>query len=90
MRGYSVTMYPPIHFVNIFFNNSHCIAAYRIHFDIHLRQHIKDIVCLLKVEKCIKGITVYPRIQLFQGYSFEVAGYSTVTSLFASFFLMKQ
>ena len=28
----------------------------------------------LKVEKCLKGITAYPHIQLFQGYSFEVAG----------------
>ena len=34
---------------------------------------------LLKVEKRIKGITAYTRIQLFQGYSFEVAGYSAVT-----------
>ena len=25
-----------------------------------------------------EGITVYPRIQLFQRYSFEVAGYSAV------------
>ena len=88
MRGYSVTTYLPIHFVNIFLI---IVTAYpRIHFDIHLRQHIKDIVCLLKVEKSMKGITVYPCIQLFQGYSFEVAGYSTVTPLFASFFLMKQ
>ena len=62
------------------------VTAYlRIHFDIHLRQR-KSIqyVCLsfltaLKVEKRIKGITAYPRIQLYQGYSFEVAGYSAVT-----------
>ena len=35
----------------------------------------------LKVEKRIKGITAYPRIQLFQGYSFELAGYSAVTGV---------
>ena len=32
-----------------------------------------------KKEKRIKGITAYPRIQLFQGYSFEGAGYSEIT-----------
>ena len=32
----------------------------------------------LKVEKRIKGITANSRIQLFQGYSFEVTGYSAV------------
>ena len=35
----------------------------------------------MKVEKPIKGITAYPRIdiQLFQGYSLEVAGCSAFT-----------
>ena len=35
----------------------------------------------MKVEKPIKGITAYPRIdiQLFQGYSLEVAGGSAFT-----------
>ena len=35
----------------------------------------------MKVEKRIKGITAYPRIdiQLFQGYSLEVAGCSAFT-----------
>ena len=33
----------------------------------------------LKVEWHIKAIIVYPHNQLFQGYSFEVAGYSVVT-----------
>ena len=59
----------------------------RIRFNIHLRQHKNSTVCLqyvsllkpLKVENHIKGITAYPHIQLFQGYSFEVAGYSVVT-----------
>ena len=62
-------------------------AYFRIHFDIHLRQYIKLIVCVFVVlkategRKAHKGKPAYPRIQLFQGYSFEVAGYSAVTPL---------
>ena len=59
----------------------------RIHFDIHSRQHITLIVCLFVVLKATEGkeahklaITVYSRIQLFQGFSFEVAEYSAVTT----------
>ena len=57
-----------------------------IHFDIHLRQHIKPVqyvyfVILKATERRMahKAIIVYPHIQLFQGYSFEVEGYSVVT-----------
>ena len=63
----------------------HYVSAYtRIHVNIHLRQDKKHTVCLFVVLKATEGrkahkvITAYPRIQLFQGYSFEVAGYSAV------------
>ena len=59
MRGYSVTTYPPIHFVNIFLI---IVTAYPcIHFDIHLRQHIKHVVCLFVVLKATKGRKVHKR-----------------------------
>ena len=35
----------------------------------------------LNIEKHIKGIAAYPRIQLFQEYSFEVAGYISAVTL---------
>ena len=59
-----------------------------IHFDIHLRQHIKPVQYVyFVILKATEGrmahksdnIIVYPHNQLFQGYSFEVAGYSVVT-----------
>ena len=57
------------------------VTAYpRIHFDTHLRQHKKHIACLFVVLKATEGRKTHPRIWLFQGYSFEVAEYSAVTS----------
>ena len=53
-----VSAYPLCQYL---FNNSHCISAYRIHFDIHLRQHIKHIVCLFVVLKATKGRKVHKR-----------------------------
>ena len=57
----------------------------RIQFDIHLRQHKKHTVCLCVVLKATGGRKSHrkgncvSRIQFSQGYSFEVARYSTVT-----------
>ena len=68
-------------------NNSYCVPA--ILLVIHLKQLINNTACLFDVlkdtegkkkkKKRIKGITAYPGIQLFQGYSFEGAGYSAIT-----------
>ena len=91
IHSHYASVYPRIYLVNIF---KIIVTAYPcIHFNIIMlsRQHKKhtayvhvSISKLLKVEKRIKGITTYPGIQLFQGYSFEVVGYSPLTPLFLS------